>query len=116
MEPESLLHLPQVVALTSKPAPAVISAPRPADTFCDSCQAVEKVLHNALSLPAPPSPFSPRELATALYALRGYIKIDIDTPAELDALTRHPHFAEHAPLNPDEVDSLCERLSSGAGK
>lgn len=54
---------------------------------------------------------SSRELTTILYALINYQSVCIDTREDLKKLAIDPCFAEHAPLNPDEIDELYKRLS-----
>jgi hypothetical protein len=57
-----------------------------------------------------------RELATLLYALHRYQQQDIDTPGDYAQLSAagfdRNHFHTHIPLNPDEVDVLCLKLSA----
>lgn len=52
---------------------------------------------------------SNRELATVLAALRLW-QAGLPLDFEGDA-GRTGHFEEHAPLTPDEIDKLCERIN-----
>jgi len=50
-----------------------------------------------------------RELATMLAALRLFQEYLFSSDKEI--VGKFPHFDEHEPLNPDEIDDLCERLN-----
>jgi hypothetical protein len=51
---------------------------------------------------------SPREVAQLLAALRNW---QIDALNEDLAEAFAGHFEEHAPLDDDQIDALCERLN-----
>ena len=57
----------------------------------------------------PAVPFTDRELATILAALR-YWQQDLTANEEGPICD---HFTEHSPLTVDEIDDLCERINCG---
>ena len=57
-------------------------------------------------------PFSDRELATVLAALRYWQRDLIDSAKQGNNLTSPEHFTDTVmPLTFDEIDDLCERLN-----
>jgi hypothetical protein len=57
---------------------------------------------------------TPRELATVLAALRHWRETQGNCTAT-SLVRTWPHFGEHDPLSPTEVDALCQRLNEPCG-
>lgn len=75
-------------------------------------ESITKIIGTDWKPQPPASTFSPRELATVLYALRGFQERPTVTTGSREDVRRKLAFSEVEPLDFSEIDSLCERLSA----